>query len=84
MALKALGCSAKEAMYFGDSDVDMITGRNAGIETIGVSWAFAPLVNCLPSTRRPLLTTPAISPAFFENVGKSLDNICRICYNSMR
>ena len=84
MALEALGCSAKEAMYFGDSDVDMITGRNAGIETIGVSGVFAPLGNCLPSTRRPLLTTPAISPALFENVGKALDNICRICYNSMR
>ena len=29
-----------ELAYIGDSNVDMITGRNAGARTIGVSWGF--------------------------------------------
>ena len=29
-----------EVLYCGDSDVDMQTGRNAGVRTIGVSWGF--------------------------------------------
>lgn len=34
------GISADEVVYCGDSDVDMITGNNAGVKTIGVSWGF--------------------------------------------
>lgn len=29
-----------EVLYVGDSDVDMQTGRNAGVHTIGVTWGF--------------------------------------------
>ncbi|MGN0528873.1 MAG: HAD family hydrolase [Eubacterium sp.] len=39
-ALDTVNCRAKDSLYFGDSDVDMITARNAGIEAIGVSWGF--------------------------------------------
>ncbi len=28
----------KQCIYIGDSDVDIITGKNAGIKTIGVTW----------------------------------------------
>jgi phosphoglycolate phosphatase len=27
-------------IYCGDSDVDMMTGANAGVRTIGVRWGF--------------------------------------------
>lgn len=30
----------EEVIYCGDSDVDMMTGRNAGVRTIGVCWGF--------------------------------------------
>lgn len=30
----------EEIIYCGDSDVDMQTGRNAGVRTIGVTWGF--------------------------------------------
>lgn len=41
----------EEVIYCGDSDVDMITGLNAGVRTIGVCWGFrgrAELESCNP------------------------------------
>ena len=35
-----IGCIPKEAIFFGDSEVDMRTAKNAGIEAIGCSWGF--------------------------------------------
>ena len=35
-----MGVSGEESVFVGDSDVDMATGRNAGIDTIGVTWGF--------------------------------------------
>ena len=34
------GTSREEVVYIGDSDVDMQTGANAGVRTVGVSWGF--------------------------------------------
>lgn len=34
------GISREEVVYCGDSDVDMQTGMNAGVRTIGVTWGF--------------------------------------------
>lgn len=40
-AMTAAGCNDKnEVVYCGDSDVDMQTGINAGVRTIGVTWGF--------------------------------------------
>ncbi len=39
-ALKELGVRAKDCLYIGDSEVDVRTGRNAGLKTICVSWGF--------------------------------------------
>lgn len=30
----------QQTVYIGDSDVDMLLGKNAGVDTIGVSWGF--------------------------------------------
>ena len=39
--LKKLGISPNECVYIGDSEVDMMTGKNMGAEkTVGVSWGF--------------------------------------------
>ena len=41
---EAIGLSGKistdEVIYCGDSNVDMETGKNAGVKTIGVTWGF--------------------------------------------
>lgn len=34
------GVSASECMYFGDTSTDMITGKRAGLYTVGVLWGF--------------------------------------------
>ncbi len=36
----APGVSGEETVYVGDSNVDMQTGLNAGVRTIGVTWGF--------------------------------------------
>lgn len=35
-----LGVQPSDCLYVGDSGVDMQTGRNAGIPTVGVTWGF--------------------------------------------
>lgn len=39
-ALEKLGVSKENAVYVGDSEVDCITAKNAGIPCIGVTWGF--------------------------------------------
>lgn len=39
-AMRQMGVQAEEAVYVGDSDVDVITARNAGIPCIAVTWGF--------------------------------------------
>lgn len=38
--LKRLGMEEKQAVYIGDSDVDVETAANAGLEEIAVTWGF--------------------------------------------
>lgn len=38
--LEELGVGAEDCVYIGDSDVDMHTARNAGMDEILVSWGF--------------------------------------------
>lgn len=40
--LKETGVSAGDALIIGDSSVDVLTGRNAGLVTCGVTYGFAP------------------------------------------
>ena len=39
-AVRALGCSNSEAIYVGDSEVDIDTAANAKMPVIAVSWGF--------------------------------------------
>ena len=39
-AMQHCGAQPDETIYCGDSDVDMMTGNNAGVKTIGVTWGF--------------------------------------------
>ena len=39
-ALEALGVKKQESVYAGDSEVDLLTPKNAGMNFIAVSWGF--------------------------------------------
>lgn len=39
-ALKELGVKKEQAVYVGDSEVDVMTAENAGLPCIGVTWGF--------------------------------------------
>jgi phosphoglycolate phosphatase len=38
--LSELSAKPEDALFIGDSNVDIFTGKNAGIETCGVTWGF--------------------------------------------
>ena len=40
LALRELGRAKEEAIYVGDSDVDLLTAQNAGLPCISVLWGF--------------------------------------------
>ena len=39
-AMRVMGAKSSETVYIGDSDVDIMTAKNAGIDCIGVSYGF--------------------------------------------
>ena len=38
--MEALGVEKADCLYIGDTNTDMMTGRNAGLDTTGVTWGF--------------------------------------------
>ena len=38
--LAHFGCSPEEALYIGDTEIDVETGKNAGVKTLAVSWGY--------------------------------------------
>jgi phosphoglycolate phosphatase len=39
-AMEAMGLKKEEILYFGDTNTDMQTARNAGVDCVGVTWGF--------------------------------------------
>ncbi|MGN0519576.1 MAG: HAD family hydrolase [Candidatus Fimenecus sp.] len=44
-ALEKMGVSKEEAVFVGDSEVDILTAKNADIDAIGVLWGFRDLTD---------------------------------------
>ena len=40
--MNQLGFEQKDCLYLGDTNTDMQTGKNAGLDTVGVTWGFRP------------------------------------------
>lgn len=57
-ALAAVGCTAKDAIYFGDSDVDIKTAKNAGIEAVGVTWGYRSFENLFSQNPSVIIDEP--------------------------
>lgn len=58
MALEALGKTAEETLFVGDSWVDIETAKNSGIPGIGVSWGFAGREGFASVTPDRIIDTP--------------------------
>ncbi|UER67824.1 HAD family hydrolase [Borrelia sp. BU AG58] len=53
-----LNVKAEEVAYIGDSDVDMITARNAGFLPIGVSWGFRTIEELKANGAKYIINAP--------------------------
>ncbi len=50
---------AEAVLYVGDSDVDMLTAHNAGVDAVGVSWGFRPREELAAHNPKAIVDTPA-------------------------
>lgn len=57
-ALKALGGTKEKCIYVGDSEVDVLTAKNAGIPCIAVTWGFRDEKILLEAGAKHLAHTP--------------------------
>ena len=57
-ALSALGAGKDGAVYVGDSEVDVLTARNAGLPLIAVSWGFRGREALLAAGAETIADTP--------------------------
>lgn len=56
--LKKHGLSKKDCLYVGDSDVDVFTAQNAGVDMIGVDWGFRGREELLSAGARRVVSAP--------------------------
>ena len=56
--LNALQISAEQALYIGDSDVDIATAENAGMPCISVEWGFRDRAFLLQHGAQKLISAP--------------------------
>ena len=58
-AMRQMHVTAEECVYVGDSDVDVITARNAGIPCVAVTWGFRDEKCLLDAGAEHIAHTPA-------------------------
>ncbi len=57
----------EECMYVGDTNVDMQTGNNAGMHTVGVLWGFRTREELVENGAHKLAASPLDLPVLAEN-----------------
>lgn len=57
-AASSLGVSPSECLFVGDSELDMMTAKNAGMVAIGVSWGYRPTDELLKSGANYIINSP--------------------------
>ena len=58
LALKELGVPREEAVYIGDSEVDVETARNANMPCLSVTWGFRTRDTLIAAGATSLVDTP--------------------------
>jgi len=57
-AVSALNCSPESSVYVGDSEVDIKTAKNAGIDCISVGWGFRPRSVLIAAGAERIIASP--------------------------
>ena len=57
-AREALGAKREDCVYVGDSEVDILTAKNAGLRCASVSWGFRSRAELLAAGADPLFDSP--------------------------
>ena len=69
--MKKYGVTPEECMYFGDTSTDMITGKRAGLFTVGVLWGFRGRDELVTNGADVLLEKPSeLSALVFDKMKK--------------
>ena len=66
--LKKLRAAPERSFFVGDSDIDVLTGRNAGMHTIAVKWGYQPLEQLQAVNPDYLADNPEDLTAYIERV----------------
>ncbi len=66
--LEKLGASPERSFFIGDSDIDVLTGRNAGMHTIAVKWGYQPLEQLQAVNPDYLAESPQDLTTYIERV----------------
>lgn len=65
--MERAGATPENTVYFGDSGVDMSTGTNAGVYTVGCAWGFRGEEELLAAGAQRILHAPNEILTVFEN-----------------
>lgn len=57
-AIQTLGVAKEDCVYIGDSDVDILTAKNAGIDCVSVTWGFRAKPFLLENGAKRCVDTP--------------------------
>lgn len=72
-ALRLLQVSAKDALYVGDSDVDIATARNAGMDCVSVTWGFRTVEELQAAGAAAMINRPEELLSLIETSGKETE-----------
>lgn len=64
--LAHFGVETRDAFYLGDSDVDILTAKNAGVAAVGAAWGFRGKKELEEAGADIILETPAEIPSLLE------------------
>ncbi|MDD4701075.1 MAG: HAD family hydrolase [Desulfovibrio sp.] len=60
--MQTMHTSASQALYVGDSNIDILTARNAGVTSVGVSWGFRGAEELRKAGADHIIDTPSQLP----------------------
>lgn len=66
--LNLLGASLDYSFFIGDSDIDVLTGKNAKIRTIAVTWGYQPIERLIAVDPDYMADTPGEVVAYIQSV----------------